>query len=917
MSGNGLVGRARELGVLDAFVDELPKEGGALVLRGDPGIGKSALLSRAAHRAERSGCTVVSVSGVEAETHLPFAGLHQLTRTLLDRVPRLPPAQSEALRAAFGMSEAYAADEAPAFFMIALATLSLLGEAAGETPVLLVVDDTQWLDTPTADVLAFLARRLGAEPLGLLAGVRTGHTTPLDALALPELRLGPLPQPDAAGLLDAVEPRLDPAVRRRVLDAASGNPLALIELPTALRARVTTDILTSPAVPLTARLEQAFASRLPALPAGTRSVLLVAASDDEGTLSEVFAAASRLSGSALSPAVLDPAVRHGLVTADERHIRFCHPLVRSAVLQAAPLAERLAAHRALAAVLDADSDRRTWHRAAASGRRDEAVARELDRTAARAETRGAPAVALTAVERAVTLGEGGPATAHRLLKAAELSLELGMTRRAATLLQDAAPLELGVLERARTVLLREGLEEDVSRNVPRLRLLIATAEAVARERDHGLALRILRAAARRCWWSDPGRELRERLVAAAERLPVPDLHPELVYVLAGAAPLERGDTVIERLERLQCDGGYDAAAAATLGTAATMAGAYDLAPAFLRHAAAGLRAQGRLGLLSQVLVSLSFTAAHVVDWESGLPSVAEAMRLAEENALPRWLTGARIARAQFAAVLGDLETARSAINDAERHGLSVANPSNLAFVQITRGLIGLAAGRQEEAFGCVWRVFDPADPAHHPYLRTIAIPVLAEAAVTEEHRASARAALRRLDRSAAATHAGLIRAGLAYAHALLADDEDAEARFRTALRLDLSKDPFTRARLLLAHGTWLRRRRRVMESRTPLRIARESFAALGAEPWHERARQELRSAGESGTQRTAARWDLLTPQELQIAQLAAEGLSNREIGQQLYLSPRTIGAHLYRIYPKLGITSRGQLRERLGPPASS
>lgn len=920
MSGDELFGRARELTALDAFVGGLPGEGSVLLLRGSPGIGKSALLSRAARAAERSGCTVLTASGVQAETHLPFAGLHQLTRGLLDRVPQLPPAQSAALLAAFGMVGTYpeepasAAGHAPAFFMIALATLNLFGDAAGEAPVLLAVDDAQWLDTPTLDVLAFLARRLGAEPLGMLVGIRDGHATPLDTLALPELVLRPLAPKDAESVLDAVAPRLEPPLRRRVMDAAAGNPLALIELPTALRAQgPSADALTSPAIPLTARLEHAFAARLPDLPPATRQVLLVAATDDEGTLSEVLAAASEAAGAALTADALDPAVANGLVTADAQRLRFCHPLVRSAVLQAASLAERLAAHRALAAVLDGQSDRRTWHRAAASGQRDESVAMALEGTAARAEARGAPAVALAALERAVSLGERASARGTRLLKAAELCLELGRTERAATLLQLAAPLELGVLERARMVLLREGLETDVSASVPRLRLLIGTAEAAAGAGDPELALRILRAAARRCWWSDPGRELRERVVAAAERLPVPELHPDLVFVLAAATPLERGATVVERLERLEYEGAYDALGAATLGTSATMAGAYDLAPAFLRHAAAGLRAQGRLGLLSQVLVSLSFTAAHVVDWESGLPSVAEALRLAEESALPRWLTGARIAKAQFAAVLGDLDTARAAVNEAERQGLAVANPSNLAFVQITRGLIGLAAGRHAEAFGCVRRVFDPADPACHPCLQSVAITVLAEAAVSDEHRALARDALGRLDKAAAATTARMVKANLGFAHALLAD-EDAEARFRSALALDLSQEPFTRARLLLAHGSWLRRRRRVMESRTPLRIARESFASLGAKPWHERAGQELRSAGEGGAPQPPASWDLLTPQELQIAQLAATGLSNREIGQQLYLSPRTIGAHLYRIYPKLGITSRGQLRERLGPP---
>jgi DNA-binding NarL/FixJ family response regulator len=914
VSVDGLIGRAEELKALDALVDGLPRQGAALVVRGTPGIGKSALLARTAHRASGAGCTVLRASGVETETHLPFAGLHQLTRTVLDRVSALPPAQAQALLAAFGMGKPSPAAPAPQFFLIALATLSLLGEAAADRPVLLVVDDAQWLDSPTLDVLAFLARRLGAEPLGLLLGVREEAPTPLDALALPELRPGPLGPDDAEALLDAAEPALEPTLRRRVLEGAAGNPLALLELPDALRRRGTAaDALVSPAVPLTARLERAFASRLAGLPPHTRSALLIAASDDEGAVDEVLAAASRLAGTRIGPDAFEAGGAPALVAVDDRRVRFAHPLVRAAVLHAASPAERRAAHAALAAVLDGRGDRQAWHRAAAGGRRDESAALALDRAAERAGARGAPAVALAAVERALTLGEETSARGRRLLKAAELALELGRTDRAATLLQLAAPLEFDVPARARMVLLREALETDVSTSVPRLRLLLATAEAAAGAGEPEPALRLLRAAARRCWWSDPGRELRERVVAAAERLPVPELHPELVYVLAAAAPLERGTTVVERLERLEFRGGYDVIGAATLGTAATMAGAYDHAGGFLRHAAAGLRAQGRLGLLSQTLVSLSFTAAHIVDWESGLPSVAEALRLAEECALPRWLTGARIAKAHFAAVLGDLEAAQTAIGEAERQGLTVANPSNLAFIQNTRGLIALAAGRHAEAFACVWRVFDPSDPAHHPYLQTVAITTLAEAAVSEEHRALAREALRRLDAASAATDVRMIRANLAFAHALLADDEEAGERFRSALALDLSRDPFTRARLLLAQGAWLRRRRRVMESRTPLRIAKESLAALGAQPWHERAAQELRSAGEGGAQAGPPGWDLLTPQELQIAQLAATGLSNREIGQQLYLSPRTVGAHLYRIYPKLGITSRGQLRERLGP----
>ncbi|MEU9331556.1 AAA family ATPase [Streptomyces sp. NPDC048290] len=940
MEGGALFGRDAELGALDAFVAGLRTAGAAAVVRGTPGIGKSALLERTVRSAREAGYTVLTASGVEAETHLPYAGLHQLTRTLLDGVKGLPAAQAGALLGAFGMADlgagaaagagagadpaagagadpgpdpaagAGAAGEPPQFFMIALATLSLLGDAAEQAPVLLVVDDAQWLDAPTLDVLAFVARRLGAEPLGLLAGVREGHPTPLDALTLPEIRPGALSRAAAEALLDAVEPRLDPALRHRVLDAAAGNPLALIELPAALRRPgAAAGALTSAAIPLTTRLRRAFASRLAELPSATRAALLVAALADEGREAEILAAGEALTGAGLGPRALDAAVASGLVTLAQGLVGFSHPLVRSAVLESVAPADRLAAHRALAGVLEGQPDRQVWHRAAAGGRPDESVARALDAAADRASARGAPAVALAARERAVALTPDPPRLGTRLLAAAELTLELGDTERARALLHRAAALGPDAPERARLVLLREGLESDVASGVPRLELLLATAREAG---DPELALRLLRAAARRCWWADPGRELRERVVAAAERLPVPALHPDLVYVLAGAAPLERGATVIERLERLEGSAVPDVVAAATLGTAATLAGAYDHAAGFLRHAAAGLRAQGRLGLLAQVLVSLSFTAAHVVDRESGLPGVAEALRLAEDTGQRRWLSGALIARAQFAAVLGDEPGALDALDAAERHGLSVATASNLAFIQIARGMTALAGGRHAEAFGCVWRVFDPTDPAHHPFLRTRAIGVLAEAAVSEEHRAAARTALAALEVSAGASPARMVRADLAFARALLADDDRAEDRFREAFALDLSQEPFTRARLLLAQGAWLRRRRRVMESRVPLRIARESFAALGAEPWHDRACQELRSAGEGSDRRSPADWERLTPQELQIAQLAASGLSNREIGQQLYVSPRTVGAHLYRIYPKLRITSRAQLADRLG-----
>lgn len=913
MSGTTLFGRDEELAAVDDFVDEVPGRGNALLVRGAPGTGKSSLLEHAVARARGAGFTVLRASGFRAETQLPYAGLHQLTRTMTDRVAHLPAARAKALLGAFGMEEPSPEGAAPQAFMIALAVLGLLGEASAEAPVLLAVDDAQWLDAPTLDVLGFVARRVDTEHLGLLLALREDRAAWPGAPDIRQLCLKPLEPAAAAALLDARSPGLDPGARRLVTETAAGNPLALTELPVALGADGTPwESVPSSGIPLTPRLERSFSPWPADLPSDTHLALLVAATADSGALSEVLAAASALTGTEVSAASLEPLIAAGLVRVDGFRVDFTHPLVRSAVLSSASLADRLAAHGALARTLDGQPDRQAWHRAAAAGRPDEAVARQLDRAALSARERGAVAAALVALERATALSEPPAGSVARLLGAAELHFELGQADRVPVLLQQAESLGPDLLERARVVLLRDWLESESDTSTSRIHLLIATAEQAAGAGDPELALRLLRAAARRCWWAAPERELRERVVTAAERLPVPELHPDLVCTLAAAAPVEASATVIDRMRRLEREGGYDVETAATMANAAIMLNAYDQVTGFVRYAVDGLRRQGRRALLAQSLVFLALAAVHTVDRETGLQAAAEAARLAEENAQPRWLTGARVAKAQFAALRGDLDAALAAIGEAEGQGLTVVDPSKLAYVQITRGLIGLAAGHPAEAFACVWRVFDPTDPSYHPFMQTMAITELAEAATGEDQRAMARGALRQLVASAGASEVQTIRVNLGFARALLADDEHAEEHFRAAFDLDMSRMPFVRARLMLAYGTWLRRRRRVMEARTPLRIARESFAAMGVEPWRERAAQELRSAGEGSKGQGRPDREPLTPQEVQIAQLAAQGLSNKEIGRRLHLSPRTIGAHLYRIFPKLGITSRNQLGEELG-----
>ncbi|MGW3352478.1 ATP-binding protein [Nonomuraea rubra] len=898
-----LVGRDRELAAVEQLLDDIHQRGDALIVRGAAGIGKSAVLQAATARAQARGVTVAGASGVQSETHLPFAGLHLMLLPMLDAVGELPVRQREALLSAFGMGEA----PTPEPFLIALAVLNLLSEAATHRPLLVVVDDAQWLDRPSMEVLGFVARRVRSEPIVLLLAVRDGHPTSLDDCGLAELPLGGLDPAAAESLLDAQEPKLSIGMRWRVLAEAAGNPLALVELPLALsRERSTTK---AGILPLTTRLERAFAVRLTELPAQTRSLLLVAAADDGHDLAGTLAAGAALTGAGTSLATLAPAVEAGLVEFHEHTIRFRHPLVRSAIYHRAGPGERLAAHAALAEVHADDPDRRTWHRAAI-GHQDESVAADLEGVAARARRRGAITVAVTALQRSAQISVDPAVRAERLLRAAELAFELGRGELVADLLRQTEPADLGSPQRARLAWLNEVLEEGRNEGPARVRRLIATVEAVEAAGDRALALNFVRAAAIRCWWADPGLEIRRRLIALAERLASSKDDPELVLTLATASPLEHGATVMERLARLR-DTRLDAAMARILGVAATTIGAFDLAGGFLDASIADLRAQGRLGLLAQSLASQMWAQIYCGDWATAKLLAEECERLARETAQARWQSAAHAGLALLAGLRGETAPGQALAAEGERILGTVAISSNVALLQQAKGVIALCAGQYAEAFDHLWKIFDPRDAAYHPIWRLWLISELAEAAAGSGNAETVEAVMPELEEAAAQSPAPLLHVGMRYARALLAGDADAGPLYRQALDADLSCWPTARARLLLAHGVWLRRQRRVREARVSLRTARDLFDTLGLLAWGERARQELRASGEASSRRTPSTADHLSAQELQIARLAAAGLSNREIGQQLYLSHRTISTHLYRIFPKLGISSRGQLRDAL------
>ncbi|MEY2580583.1 MAG: hypothetical protein QOE09_432 [Ilumatobacteraceae bacterium] len=886
---------------ITAMIDGVTEHGSVMVVRGEAGIGKTTLLGSGIDHARDCGMLCLAVTGVQSESHLAFAALHLLMQPLMRRVRDLPSKQRAALESAFGMSEVAAPDP----FLIALATLDLLADAASQSPLLLTVDDAQWLDRATANVLSFVARRLSKDPIVMLIACRDHADDVFDRSGLGDLRLGPLNDFVAAALLDAHAPDLSPAMRQRVLDEAAGNPLALIELPRGVGAADELPTL-SEHIALGDRLERAFVAQVQALPSATQDALLVAAADASCDTSQILAAASILNVGPIDIDVLTPAVADRLVDLDARNVTFRHPLVRSAVYQAVPLAIRVKAHAALAQVLADQPERSVWHRAAAVLGSDEAIAADLERVAARARRRGGGLVAVAGLERSAELSVNPVARARRLLRAAELAYELGRTDLARPLVTRVDNNDLDEAERGRMTLIQE-LVAPGSFASTNWRWLIEVGEGAHRDGDGDLALEILWLVAIRSFWADPGPAVRREIVAALDRIGARD-DPRVLCALGYAAGEERGRQIVEGLDRVRAVAGLDADEARLLGMAALIAGAWDQASAFLFASASGLRAEGRLGHMPRVLVLGALLAVRAGNWPVAFTANDEARALAVETGQDEWIAGADSVAALAAAMSGDEASAELLAAKSERRLASSAISFILANVQTARGAAALGSGRYQDAFDDLLRIFTSGDPAYQRTMRWWVLADLVEAAIRSGNRSLVEPIVADAERVVGSTPAFWHQVMIRHARALLADPDNAEECFRDALSLDLRHWPFERARLLLAHGEWLRRHRRIADARAPLRAARETFDAVTARAWAERARNELRASGETSRPRVAAAFEQLSPQELQIVQLAAAGFTNREIGQQLYVSPRTVSSHLYHAFPKLGVTSRAKLK---------
>jgi DNA-binding CsgD family transcriptional regulator len=890
-----LVGRFAERSRLHRLIGDV-KDGRSrsLVVRGEAGIGKTALLDYAADIAD--GVRVLRVVGIESEAEIPFAGLHLLFARFAERFDALPGPQAHALRSALGASSLSGER-----LLVGAAVLTLLSELAQDGPVLCLADDVHWFDQSSVDALLFAVRRLHADPVAMIFAVRDGDR-PFPAAGVDSLTLGRLDRADSARLLASVR-TLPGEVVERVLEESGGNPLAIVELA----ASDGEAYRSAPVAPLpaTGRLEEHFRSLIRALPGRTRQALLVAAADERSLLRSFADAAARLG---LHASDLEPAEQCRLVRVTADTVQFRHPLIRASAYQEAPLGQRVAAHRALAETLSdsRDADRRAWHLAAAATGTDDVAAAELELAAQRAVVRGSPVGAVRALERAAQLS-GEPADrARRLVGAARAAYDAGQFDRAAELAVAGGRLSERAVEAAEAglVLAQVAYERDSPAEAS-ARSLDAAAPILSIDPDRALAVLI------EAGWCARDAADPELLGRCADQVRSMRSGPSAVRdALVGLTDLLRGDVgaavaPIRTLFLAGADGQVDGTVERLLaGFMGLLIGEDTPALSLLDHQVAELRNQGVLGWLPYALEPLAFAQLVTGRLRDAQASVAEGISLAGELGLGMQVVVLGSISAWLAAVRGDAvagrEQARLVLNDTRHHRMATAQATwALALLDLMAGDPNAAVDRLEDV--C------QGPPSRDVTVRAIADHV--EAAVRTGDDARARTHLPSLAGWAKHTATPPARALLLRCEALLAHGTDAGERFEAALAVD-GCSPYERARTQLAYGQWLRRHRRPGSARSQLTQALAGFDRTGAHGWRQPVQVEFTALGEpvpDAPPPAGAGAGLLTPQELQVVRRAAAGLSNREIAAELFLSPRTVGYHLYKAYPKLGVGRRSQL----------
>ncbi len=906
-----LVGRDRECGTVDELLAGAARsESAALVLRGEAGTGKSALLRYAAERAE--GLATLAVTGVEAESTLDFAGLHGLLRPVLADLERVPEPQRRALGAALGLEPAGAADR----FLISAGVLSLLAAAAERGPLVCLIDDAQWLDAASADALVFAARRLGAEGIVILFAAREGEVRRFDAPGLDARDIGPLDRQAGVRILATSAPNAVAHVRDRLLEESAGNALALLELPTALsEAQLAGRSPLPEALPLTLRLRTTYVDRVHRLPPDTRELLLLAAADDTGEPRVLTAAAAELN---LGAEALDPAEHAGLLSTRDEVITFAHPLIRTAIYESATRAGRQRVHAALAGVLAAQgqADRSLWHRTMATDTSSEELAAALEAFARQSERRGGHASAASAFERAADLSEDARHRSGRLAAAAAAAWHAGQAGRGQELVHRALPSTDGD-QRARLLHLGgviEGRSGSLGRAVQTLQ------QAASLSDDPSLTLEILHHAATMAGYAGqydaaigfglhaaelPTTSERDRYLAAAIGAYASSLsgdHPQ------GAAHAAEAVEIAERLNDPNC----------LLGAAIT-AGRHGITADGLAMVTRVVDVVRRQALVSLLPLALQAQARELV-WTGRFDLSYSAAEEGWRLALDVGQTWAASMNLSYLVVLDAFRGEEASVEErtAALEGLVARSGARTVTNNIAtaRAVLELGLGRPGPALDHFLPMLAATRPESDPNF-ALGVPDAVEAAVRTDRVGEVTEHRERFERWVQAVPTPARSSLLARCRALL-DEDGAEEHYAEAVRLAPSLSPFDRARTEQLYGEWLRRHRRRADARPHLRIALELFRDMSVAPWAARAQHELRASGETARRRDPSTRDQLTPQELQIARLVATGMTNPEIAAQLFLSPRTIDYHLRKVFVKLGISSRAELAGMsLGEPLAA
>ncbi len=907
-----LVGRPAEREVLGGLLARAAEGySGALVLRGEPGVGKTALLDETLAAAVAAGMQTARLTGVEPETQLGYAGLHRFLLPFADRLERLPAPQREALRSTFGLVAGPPADR----FLVALAVLTLLAEVASPAPLVCVADDVQWLDPESVVVLGFVARRLYAERVVLLFAVRVPDGELAALAGLPELAVGGLDNQAAMKLLASLAPGgLSPAAGARIVAGTGGNPLALVEVARELSPGqlAGSEVLPEP-LHIGGSLEQMYRDRVRRLPAEARLLLAVAAAEPAASQALVWRAAAQLG---IDPDAAASADLGGLAEVGTQ-VEFRHPLVRSAAYYAIPLRQRRLIHQALAAAGDGgEPDRVAWHLGMAAAGPDEAVAARLEQAAGRARDRGGYAATVTFLSRAAELSADQEPRARRLLAAAEAALIAGQPVRAGALLEEATPRLGAPLARAQARRLQGTIRFALGHAGEAAPVLLAAARALAPADPRGARAALLEAgeAAVYAGWS-ASRAVLSEIAAAARATPAPggsevsatDLlldgfaaraaagYPASVPLFRRAiAVLRAGDLSPReglRLPRLGCF------AATELWDDQAQ---HVLAIRWVQLA----RDLGALTALPGALNNQGSVEVAAGRFDAARACVAEASEISAATGNPGLAGTAGVAEAYELAWRGREADARRVAAAVVREATGAGRGAQSLWVQYCLAVLELGLGNYQAALQCALVVFQN----DAPYFGAQVLPELIEAAARCGETGLAGAALGRLAERALATGTPLALGLLARSRALLASDTDAEPLYEEAVKhLEQCRSVPQLARAHLVYGEWMRRQRRRRDARERLRTAHDMFTAMGAGAFAERARVELLATGERARQRSAGTAEELTPQEAQIARLVSEGDSNRDIAAQLFLSPSTVDYHLRKVFRKTGVTSRTQL----------